>query len=130
MTNKYLEKRVQGVDKFEAIKHSLNSSVNSIFTSGMCFFAATFGVGVYSDLEMVGSLCSLIARGAIISMLVVILILPSLLLIFDKTTSGFKKGDNKNMKKNLKLALIAILTSLFIPYNVQALSKDETVYVK
>lgn len=134
MTNKYLEKRKSGADKYESVKHALNSSVSSIFISGMCFFAATFGVGVYSDLEMVGSLCSLIARGAIISMLVVILILPSLLLIFDKiitkTTSGFKKGDNKNMKKNLKLALIAILTSLFIPYNVQALIKDETVYVK
>lgn len=134
MTNKYLEKRKAGIDKNEAIKYALDNSVSSIFTSGMCFFAATFGVGIYSDLEMVGSLCSLIARGAIISMLMVILVLPSLLMIFDKiickTTKGFKKGDNKNMKKSLKLASIALISSLLIPFNVNAMTKQESVYVK
>lgn len=96
MTTKYLEERKKGIDKKTAIKTTLDSSVSSIFVSGMCFFAATFGVGVYSELEMIGSLCFLISRGAIISMFVVIIVLPSLLLISDrvicKTTLGFK-GD-------------------------------------
>ena len=77
------------------MKTALDNSVNSIFVSGLCFFAATFGVGIYSKLEMIGSLCTLISRGAIISMIVVIMILPSILLIFDglitKTTKGFVK---------------------------------------
>lgn len=93
MTTKYLEER-KTKDKFKAIKASLDSSVSSIFVSGMCFFAATFGVGIYSKLEMIGSLCTLISRGAIISMIVVIMVLPSILIIFDKliykTTKGFK----------------------------------------
>lgn len=133
MTNKYLEKRKSGADAKTAVRHALESSVSSIFISGMCFFAATFGVGLYSDLEMVGSLCSLIARGAIISMLVVIFILPSLLIIFDKliikTTSGFKKGEMK-MKKEIKMALIVLFSILFMPVNTYALTKEETVYVK
>lgn len=96
MTTKYLEERKNGKEKMEAVKTSLDSSVSSIFVSGMCFFGATFGVGVVSTIDMIGSLCTLMARGAVISMLVVILILPSILLIFDKfitkTTLGFKKG--------------------------------------
>ncbi len=132
MTNKYLEKRKTGVDKKESVKHALNSSVSSIFVSGMCFFAATFGVGLYSDLEMVGSLCSLIARGAIISMIMVVFVLPTLLIIFDKliikSTKGFKKGNN-NMKKEIKLAIV-LLMIILMPINTYALSKDETVYVK
>ena len=95
MTTKYLEERKKGVEKHKAMKNALDNSVNSIFVSGLCFFAATFGVGVYSKLEMIGSLCTLISRGAIISMIVVIMILPSILLIFDslitKTTKGFVK---------------------------------------
>lgn len=95
MTTKYLEQRKLGIEKHKAMKVALDNSVNSIFVSGLCFFAATFGVGIYSKLEMIGSLCTLISRGAIISMLVVIMILPSILLIFDglitKTTKGFKK---------------------------------------
>ena len=95
MTTKYLEERKKGIEKHKAMKVALDNSVNSIFVSGLCFFAATFGVGIYSKLEMIGSLCTLISRGAIISMLVVIMILPSILLIFDglieKTTIGFKK---------------------------------------
>lgn len=132
MTNKYLGKRKQGIDKFESIKYALDNSVSSIFISGMCFFAATFGVGLYSKLEMVGSLCSLIARGAIISMVVVIFVLPTLLIIFDKliikSTRGFKKGDKKIMKKSLKIAAICICALL--PLNLNALEKEETVYVK
>ena len=95
MTTKYLEERKKGKEKQKAMKVALDNSVNSIFVSGLCFFAATFGVGIYSKLEMIGSLCTLISRGAIVSMLVVIMILPSILLTFDglitKTTKGFKK---------------------------------------
>lgn len=95
MTTKYLEERKKGKNKKKAMEIALDNSLNSIFVSGLCFFAATFGVGIYSKLEMIGSLCTLISRGAIISMLVVMTILPSLLLIFDqlicKTSLGFKK---------------------------------------
>ncbi|MEG0840911.1 MAG: MMPL family transporter [Erysipelotrichaceae bacterium] len=97
MTTKYLEQRMNGQRKIEAMHVALDQSMNSILVSGMCFFAATFGVGVYSKLEMISSLCTLISRGAIISMVVVIVILPSLLLTFDKiitkTTFGFKKKE-------------------------------------
>lgn len=94
MTTKYLEERQNGKNKKDAVKSALDNSVNSIFVSGMCFFGATIGVGIVSKIDMIGSLCTLIARGAIISMLVVILIVPSLLIIFDKlivkTTLGMK----------------------------------------
>ena len=95
MTTKYLEKRKSGKTKEESVKSALNNSVSSIFVSGMCFFAATIGVGIVSKIDMIGSLCTLIARGAIISMAVVIFVVPSILLIFDKlickTSLGFKK---------------------------------------
>ena len=95
LTTKYLEKRKK-YDSKKAVKIALDNSINSIFVSGMCFFAATIGVGVVSKIDMIGSLCTLIARGAIISMLVVILIVPSLLIIFDKlivkTTYKMKEG--------------------------------------
>lgn len=132
MTTTYLSHRKKGKDKYTAIKLTLDNSVSSIFVSGMCFFAATFGVGVYSKLEMVGSLCTLISRGAIISMISVIMILPSILLIFDKiickTTTGFKK-EIKKMKKNLKLSIF-VLALLLIANPVYALTKNETVYTK
>lgn len=96
MTTKYLEERKNGNDKNKAVSNSLNNSINSIFVSGMCFFAATIGVGLVSKIDMIGSLCTLIARGAIISMIVVIFIVPSLLLLFDKlimrTTLKMKEG--------------------------------------
>ena len=96
LTTKYIEERKKGLDKIKAIKTSLDASVSSIFVSGMCFFGATFGVGVISTIDMISSLCTLMARGAIISMIVVICVLPSILIIFDKlitkTTLGFKKG--------------------------------------
>ncbi len=100
MTTKYLEKRKQGTSRKESVKIALDSSISSIFVSGMCFFAATIGVGIVSKIDMIGSLCTLIARGAIISMVVVILVLPSVLLVFDKlickTSLGF--GGMKNEK--------------------------------
>lgn len=136
LTTKYLEERKNGKRKDDAIKTALDNSTNSIFVSGMCFFAATIGVGIVSRIDMIGSLCSLIARGAIISMLVVIMIVPSILIIFDKliikTTLGFKKG-NDFMKRNIfKKATIWILIGaiMFSATPVWALKKDETVYTK
>ena len=98
ITTKYIEKRKSGLEKKSAIDDALGTSISSIFTSGLCFFGATFGVGVYSKLEMIGSLCTLMSRGAIISMLTVVLVLPAFLLIFDKiickTTVGMTKIKN------------------------------------
>ena len=100
LTTKYLDERKNGKDKIDAIDIALKSSVSSIFVSAMCFFAATFGVYVVSKIDMIASLCLLMARGAIISMIVVMIIVSSVLLIFDKliikTTLGFKKGMMKN----------------------------------
>ena len=96
LTTKYLDERKSGKEKKEAVKAAMDASTSSIIVSGMCFFGATFGVGVVSTIDMIGCLCTLMARGAIISMAVVILVLPSILIIFDKiitkTTLGFKKG--------------------------------------
>ena len=97
LTTKYLEERKNGKDKKEAVGEALTSSVSSIFVSAMCFFAATFAVYAISKIDMIGSLCLLMSRGAIISMLVVMFVVPSVLLMFDKiitkTTLGFKKGE-------------------------------------
>ena len=100
ITNKYLVARKDGKDKKEAVQEALGTSINSIIVSGLCFFGATFGVGVYSKIEMIGSLCTLMSRGAIVSMLTVICALPTFLIIFDKiickTTIGMKKvGGNR-----------------------------------
>lgn len=84
MSTKYLEERVRFKDKIKAIKETLRLTVPSIITSALCFFAATIGVAIYTKIDMIGAICSLLARGSIISMLVVILILPSLLIVFDK----------------------------------------------
>lgn len=135
MTTTYLNNRKQDKDKQIAMKDTLNSCISSIIVSGLCFFGATFGVGIYSKLEMISSLCTLISRGAIISMLVVIMILPAILLIFDKTicktTFGFKK-EEKNMKNKLKKVTMVMLIVYFIFSStpVYALTKDETVYAK
>ncbi len=95
ITTKYVGLRKEGKDKKQAIDEALGSSISSIVTSGLCFFGATFGVGVYSKIEMIGSLCSLMSRGAIISMIVVITALPAFLLACDKlickTTKGMKE---------------------------------------
>ena len=95
ITTKYIEMRKQGKNKHEAVEHAVGTSVNSIFVSGLCFFGATFGVGVYSNIEMIGSLCTLMARGAIVSTITVALMLASFLMIFDKvickSTVGMKK---------------------------------------
>ena len=78
MTTKYRKARYNGVEKQEAITSALGASMQSVIVSALSFFAATFGVGLYSNVDMIASLCSLMARGAIISMFVVIFILPSM----------------------------------------------------
>lgn len=134
LTTTYLKKRRENKEKKEAMLETLNYNGTSILTSGMCFFAATFGVGIYSKIEMIGTLCSLIARGAIISMLVVITVLPSILLIFDKLIikTTIKKKEKNNMKKQIKkLAVWTMLISIIIsPISAKALTKEETVYSK
>ena len=98
ITTKYVGLRKEKMDKRQAIDEALGSSISSIVTSGLCFFGATFGVGIYSKIEMIGSLCSLMSKGAIISMIVVITVLPAFLLAFDKlickTTKGMKEIKN------------------------------------
>ena len=84
ITTKYLDFRRNGMDKKEAVAEALGSSISSIIVSGLCFFGATFGVGAYSKIEMIGSLCTLMSRGAIISVIVVVTVLPAFLLLFDK----------------------------------------------
>ena len=95
LTTKYLEERQNGKAKIQAAKTALGSSIQSIFVSAMCFFGATIGVGLFSQIDMIGSLCTLIARGAIISMAIVVTVVPALLVSCDglirKTTLGFNK---------------------------------------
>lgn len=94
ITNKYISNRKNGKDRKSAVDDALGTSISSIVVSGLCFFGATFGVGAYSKIEMISSLCTLMSRGAIVSVLCVITLLPSFLLIFDrlicKTTIGMK----------------------------------------
>ena len=93
MTTRYQKERSRGKDKMEAISIAHKTSMPSIISSGLSFFAATFGVACYSQVEMIGSICTLLARGAIISMVVVLLVLPAMFMIFDKlickTSIGF-----------------------------------------
>ena len=95
LTNKYLDERKKGHNKKDSVNEALISSVSSIFVSAMCFFGATIAVFAISKIDMIGSLCLLMARGAIISMLVVVFVVPSVLLMFDKliikTTLGLRK---------------------------------------
>lgn len=129
LTTTYIDRRKKGMEKEPAMIDTLNYTSSSILVSGLCFFAATFGVGIYSKLEMVGSLCTLISRGALISMAVVIIVLPAILLMFDKLI--IKKGKDKKMKnKNVKVALLLISGMLLLPSNTMALTKNETVYGK
>ena len=98
MTTRYQRERQRGKDKMESISIAHKTSMPSIISSGLSFFAATFGVSCYSQVEMIGSICTLLARGAIISMVVVLFVLPAMFMIFDKlickTSIGFL-GDRK-----------------------------------
>lgn len=101
MTTRYKKERSQGYAKKEAIQIALSTSIPSIIVSALGLFAATFGVGCIASVDMIGSLCTLMARGAIISMFVVIFILPSLFVLCDKliinTSIGFKPKKNQDM---------------------------------
>ena len=94
MTTRYKRERSNNLGKKDAITIALEASIPSIVVSALGFFAATFGVGCIASVDMIGALCTLMARGAIISMFVVIFILPSLFVLFDKvivnTSLGFK----------------------------------------
>ncbi len=100
LTTSYVERRKAGLTKVDAARRALNDSMQSIFVSAMCFFAATIGVGLFSQIDMIGSLCTLIARGAIISMVIVVAVVPTLLITFDKlickTTLDLRKIRKEN----------------------------------
>ena len=111
MTTRYKAERISGHDKRSSVVTALSSSIPSIVVSGMGLFAATFGVAVYSDIDIISSMCMLMARGAVVSMLCVIFILPSLLMLCDKfigaTTFGMKgrssdgnNGRNKGVRSD------------------------------
>ena len=97
MTTRYKQERYEGRDKREAVTNALKVSIPSIIVSAMGLFSATFGVALYSDVDIISSLCDLMTRGAIVSMFAVILFLPAMFMLFDKmicvTSIGFR---NKN----------------------------------
>ena len=99
MTNKYKRERSRGAGKKEAVTTALNSSLQSVLVSALSFFAATFGVGLYSSIDMISALCMLLARGAIISLFVVAFVLPAMFMVFDKliikTSLGFKSSNSQ-----------------------------------
>ena len=99
MTTRYRTERHSGKDKKESVGIALSTSIKSIITSALGFFAATVGVAVYSDIGLISELCMLLARGALISMVVVIVTLPSMFMVFDKlickTSAGFLPKEEK-----------------------------------
>ncbi len=98
MTSRYQKERIRGKAKMEAISIAHKTSMLSIISSGLSFFAATFGVALYSKVDMIGSICTLLARGALISMCVVILILPAMFMIFDKPIIMTTFGKSPELK--------------------------------
>lgn len=104
MTTRYKKERCRGKEKRESIRIAVSASVSSVIVSALGFFAATFGVGLYSDIDMISALCTLMARGAIISMLTVIFILPSMLMVFDKLICATTKDMRICTKKKDKTA--------------------------
>lgn len=103
MTTRYKTERIQGKSKHDAVRIALASSIPSVIVSGMGLFAATFGVALYSNIDIIRSMCMLMARGAVISMICVILVLPALLLLCDgiirATTFDMRKLCHKNNKE-------------------------------
>lgn len=99
MTTRYKLERAGGASKAEAVKVAHGTSIQSVMVSAFSFFAATFGVGMYSDIDMISSLCTLMARGALISMVVVLLVLPAMYMLLDKlicvTSAGFRLSVRK-----------------------------------
>jgi predicted RND superfamily exporter protein len=103
MTSRYELERGSGKGKMESIQIAHRASMKSIMVSALSFFAATFGVGLYSNIDMISSLCTLMARGALISMVVVLCVLPSMFMVFDKiickSSKNFKRGAKQNEQK-------------------------------
>ena len=103
ITNRYKKERRNGADKKNAVQTAMSTCLQSVFVSAMSFFAATFGVGMYSSIDMISSICILLARGAIISFICVATVLPAMFMIFDKvivkTSVGFKSKEKENMNK-------------------------------
>ena len=101
MTTRYKAERINGADKKQAVHTALTTSIPSIIVSGMGLFAATFGVALYSEIDIISSMCMLMARGAVISMASVIFILPALLLLCDKlicaTTAGMRQPKHPHI---------------------------------
>ena len=126
ITTTYVNNRKTNKSKKECMINTLNYCGHSVLVSAACFFAATFGVGVYSKIEMIGSICNLISRGALISMLFVLTILPSILLIFDNIINKTNMKGNKMKKLNLAVLTVAMLSPLCVFAN----TKNETVYSK
>ena len=108
MTTRYKTERIGGAEKWDAVHTALFTSIPSIIVSGMGLFAATFGVAVYSDIDIISSMCMLMARGAVISVLMVIFILPALLLAFDRiicdTTVGMGHLHHQPRRRLIHLA--------------------------
>lgn len=107
MTSRYLAERMAGRTKMESVSIAHRTCILSIITSGLSFFVATFGVSAYSRVDMIGSICTLLARGALVSMASVILLMPAMFIIFDglimRTTMGFRsKGASAAGKPVLK----------------------------
>lgn len=106
MTTRYRTERSSGKDKRESVSIALSSSIKSIITSALGFFAATVGVAAYSEIGLISSLCVLLCRGALISMVIVVTVLPSMFMVFDgvicRTSSGFLPKDktDKGNKRN------------------------------
>lgn len=102
MTNKYKRARNHGAEKRDAVRTALDSSLQSVIVSALSFFAATFGVGMYSSIDMISSLCMLLARGALISLVVVAFILPAMFMVFDKlicvTSAGFRYKKDSSVQ--------------------------------
>ena len=126
ITTTYVNNRKTNKSKKECMINTLNYCGHSVLVSAACFFAATFGVGVYSKIEMIGSICNLISRGALISMLFVLTILPSILLIFDNIINKTNMKGNKMKKLNLAALTVVMLSPLCVFAN----TKNETVYSK
>ncbi len=102
MTNRYKKERNSGKDKRTSVTIALSASIQSVFVSALSFFAATFGVGMYSNIDMISALCILMARGAIISMFVVIFILPAMFMVFDKIICNTSIGFGSKIGKVVK----------------------------
>ena len=98
MTSRYIRERKDGKDKKEAVRIAHKTNMLSIITSALSLFAATYGVALYSKVDMIGAICTLLARGAIISMLVVVTLLPAMFLIFDKVICRTTIGMGRRME--------------------------------